>query len=186
MTGSAATSSPAVTADEIVSLLGLVPHPTEGGHFVETYRSGEGVRSGERVAAVSLPERFGGRRALATAIYYLLRPGTISHLHRLASDEIFHFYIGDPIEMLNLHPDGSGCRLVIGTDLAAGMRPQVVVPAGVWQGARLVPGGRFALLGCTVSPGFEYADYTHGDRDALTAAYPVFRTEIADLTVPGA
>lgn len=149
-----------LTADEIIALLGLVPHPEEGGHFHETYRS-----------------------TFATAIHYLLTPATISHMHRLASDEVFHFYLGDPVEMLHLHPDGSGSRMVLGTDLAAGMRPQIVVKRGVWQGARLATGGRRALMGCTVAPAFEYADYDHGHRAALIAAYPAFRTDIEALTV---
>jgi predicted cupin superfamily sugar epimerase len=82
-----------------------------------------------------------------------LTPDTFSALHRLASDEVFHFYLGDPVEMLQVWPDGSHRVVLIGTDLAAGERPQVVVPRGIWQGARLRPGGRFALLGTTVAPG---------------------------------
>jgi predicted cupin superfamily sugar epimerase len=80
-------------------------------------------------------------------------------MHRLRSDEVFHFYLGDEVEMLQLWPDGTGRRVGLGSDLAAGMLPQTVVPQGVWQGSRLVRGGRFALLGCTVSPGFDYADF---------------------------
>lgn len=167
-----------LTADEIISRLSLVPHPEEGGYFRETYRCPEGM------TAAAIGERYGGPRSFGTAIYYLLTPGTMSHLHRLASDEIFHFYLGDPVEMLHLFPDGGGRRVTIGPDLAAGMWPQVVVDRGVWQGARLAPGGRYALLGCTVAPGFEYADYGHGDRAALTAAYPAFRADIEDLTAP--
>ena len=86
-------------------------------------------------------------------------------MHRLQTDEIFHFYLGDPVEMLQLGPDDSGKVLILGTNLLRGMRPQVIVPAGVWQGSRLLPGGRFALLGTTVSPGFERADYENGQRD---------------------
>src|SRR5581483_11176343 len=100
--------------------------------------------------------------AAATAIYYLLTPDTVSAMHRLATDEIFHFYLGDPVEMLQLRPDGSHRVAILGPDLDAGQRPQIVVPRGVWQGARLVPGGRFALLGTTVAPGFDYADYETG------------------------
>ena len=85
----------------------------------------------------------------------------------MQSDEIFHFYLGDPVEMLQLLPDGRGKTVTIGLDLRAGMMPQVVVPRGVWQGSRLVAGGKFALLGCTVAPGFDFADYEHGRRTDL-------------------
>jgi predicted cupin superfamily sugar epimerase len=165
-----------MTAAEVVALLELRPHPREGGFFAETYRAGE------RIAAHGLPERYGGARACGTAIYYLLTPHTISAMHRLASDEIFHFYLGDPVEMLHLAPAGSGRTVILGADLAAGQRPQAVVPRGVWQGARLVAGGAFALLGTTVAPGFEYQDYEDGDRDALLAAYPAFGELIRVLT----
>lgn len=153
------------TAEEIIALLGLEPHPAEGGHYRETWRSPE------QVAAEALPARYGAARSVGTAIYYLLTPDTFSHIHRLRSDEVFHFYLGDPVEMLQL-PDGEdGAVVEIGPDLTAGQRPQVLVPAGVWQGARLKPGGRFALLGCTVAPGFEFADYEHGQRTALLQSW---------------
>lgn len=166
----------ALSAERLIATLGLVPHPEEGGFFVETWR-------GERqVAADALGGAYDGPRSVGTAIYYLLTPDTFSALHRLKSDEVFHFYLGDPVEMLHLHPDGSHARVVLGTDLEAGERPQVVVPAGVWQGARLVDGGAVALLGCTVAPGFDYADYDHGDRAALTDGWPAARTMIERLT----
>ncbi len=165
-----------LTVDQIKSVLNLKPHPEEGGLFVETYRSDE------RISAEALGGRYRGTRSVATAIYYLLTPDTFSAMHRLASDEIFHFYLGDPVEMLQLSPDGSGSVVTVGPDLARGMRPQVVVPRGIWQGSRLVPGGRFALLGTTVTPGFDFADYEHGQRDELVAAYPELRERIAALT----
>jgi predicted cupin superfamily sugar epimerase len=160
-------------ADEIRRRLGLEPHPAEGGYFAETYRSSE-----------SLPPGAGpsGARPLATAIYYLITPRAFSEMHRLASDEIFHFYLGDPVQMLLLAPDGTGRVVVLGTDLEAGMRPQVVVPRGVWQGSRLVPGGRAALLGTTVSPGFTPADYEPGVRGALAKSHPAFRDLVHALT----
>lgn len=131
--------------------------------------------------ASALPVRYGAARSFGTAIYYLLTPTTFSALHKLESDEIFHFYLGGAVQMLQLHPDGSGRTLTIGNDLAAGQKPQVVVPRGVWQGARLVSGD-FALLGCTVGPGFEFEDYSHGERTSLTACYPDFSVEIQRLT----
>jgi predicted cupin superfamily sugar epimerase len=160
----------------IIAALGLVPHPKEGGYFRETYRAAE------MLAPPALGGRYAGARAVSTAIYYLLTPTTFSALHRLAGDEVFHFYAGDPVEQLRLFPDGRGEVVTIGNNLSSGMRPQTVVPRGVWQGARLVPGGRYALLGCTVAPGFDYADYEHGGRHALSAAFPAFAGQIATLT----
>ena len=165
-----------MSADELKRLLKLKPLPGEGGWFVETYRASE------TIAAGSLGTGPSGPRSLSTAIYYLLTPEDFSALHRVGSDEIFHFYLGDPVEMLQLLPGGGGATVRIGTDLAAGSRPQVLVPKGVWQGARLVPGGAFALLGTTVSPGFDRADYETGDRQALLASHPAFRDAILALT----
>ncbi|MBN1956016.1 MAG: cupin domain-containing protein [Anaerolineae bacterium] len=164
-----------ITAEQIISLLNLQPHP-EGGYFRESYRSDE------QIPPAGLPDRYPGARSFGTAIYYLLTPGTFSRMHRLATDEVFHFYLGDPVEMLQLWPDGTGGSITIGPDIARGMQPQVVVPRGVWQGSRLAAGGRFALLGTTVAPGFEFADYEVGQRGKLAAAYPHFRDLIAALT----
>lgn len=125
-----------LTVEALCRILGLIPHPVEGGYFAETYRSVE------QLPASGLPSRYGAARAASTAIYYLLTPDTFSAMHRLASDEIFHFYLGDPVEMLHLHPDGSHRVLVIGPDLEAGQRPQVIVPRHIWQGARLIPATR--------------------------------------------
>ena len=111
-------------------------------------------------------------RAQGTAIYYLLEPGTFSEMHVLESDEIFHFYFGDPVEMLQLHPNGGSAILTLGPDLAAGQHVQVIVPAGVWQGTRLIGDGKVALLGCTVTPGFDYADYRTRRLAELAAKWP--------------
>ena len=165
-----------LTADQIITLLNLKPHPEEGGYFVETYRSTE------TLSEKALPSRYKGVRLFGTAIYYLLTPETFSAMHRLPSDEIFHFYIGDPVEMLQLWPDGSIRVLILGSDILNGMQPQVVVPRGVWQGAKLLKDGKFALLGTTVSPGFEFADYESGQRDDLVKSYPKFRELITALT----
>lgn len=163
------------TAEQLIARLHLQPHPREGGYFRETYRCDETFGPG------SLPERYGAPRAAGTAIYYLLTPNTYSALHRLQSDEVFHFYLGGPVRMLQLHPDGTGRTVVLGADVLAGQEPQVVVPRGVWQGSYLEEGD-FALLGCTVAPGFDYADYEDGRRDELTRAYPRFAELIARLT----
>jgi len=166
-----------MTADEVKELLGLVPHPREGGYFVRTYEATETI-----AAAAFLDGRYAGARRTGTAIYYLLEPGTFSEMHRLASDEVFHLYMGDAVEMLQLLPDGSGRVVVIGTDLKAGERPQVVVERGVWQGSRLRSGGSWALMGCSVSPGFEFEDYEEGRREELSTEWPEFVGMIEGLT----
>jgi predicted cupin superfamily sugar epimerase len=158
-----------MTASDLIRLLDLRPLPREGGYYRETYRS-----------ALRLADRAAG-----TAIYYLLTPDTCSALHRLPTDEVFHFYLGSPVRMLQLPPDGPGQVLLLGTDLASGQRPQVVVPAGVWQGSELVPGGEFALLGTTMAPGFEFADYEPADRIPLCTRYPDVADFINRLTPLG-
>jgi predicted cupin superfamily sugar epimerase len=164
------------SAELLKQTLKLVPLSIEGGYFAETYRSSVVL------PAECLEGGYSGGRSSCTAIYYLLEPGTFSEMHRVKSDEIFHFYLGDPVEMLQLWPDGSHRTLTIGTDIVQGMRPQVVVPRGVWQGTRLLAGGKVALLGCTVSPGFEYEDYESGKRAELVKQYPAVSEFIEGLT----
>ena len=123
-----------------------------------------------------------GVRPYGTAIYYLLEAGTFSEMHVLASDEIFHFCLGDPVEMLQLHPSGGSTVLTLGADLQAGQQVQLVVPAGVWQGTRLVGDGKVALLGCTVTPGFDFADYRSGKFAELSAQWPAEAERIRKLT----
>jgi len=170
-----------MTADEVKKLLGLAPHPREGGWYVRTYEAAERVGA-EACASREPAARYAGARLTGTAIYYLLEPETFSEMHRLKSDEVFHFYAGDPVEMLQLAEGDAGRMILIGNDLAAGQRPQVLAPRGVWQGSRLVLGGAWALLGCTVSPGFEFEDYEDGGRDELCAGWPEFAETIRALT----
>jgi len=113
------------TADEVIRLLDLKPLTIEGGFFRETYRSPD---------LIDLP-RYSSQRSLATAIYYLITPETFSRMHRVPGEEIFHFYLGDPVEMLQLDPDGTGEIITMGQHLAAGMKLQHIVPGGWWQGA---------------------------------------------------
>jgi predicted cupin superfamily sugar epimerase len=103
-------------------------------------------------------------------------------MHRLPTDEVFHVYAGGPARMLQLLADGSGYELLLGTSLRAGHLPQVIVPAGVWQGSFLEPGVEFVLLGTTMSPGFEFADYERGRRADLVAQYPAHSQLITRLT----
>jgi uncharacterized protein len=165
-----------MTAEQLIAHLGLKPLPREGGWYRETYRADLAL------PADALAPHYPGGRAAGTAIYYLLTPDTFSALHRLAGDEVFHFYLGGPVEMLQLDPRRGEARVVVlGSDLLAGQRPQVVVPGGVWQGSRLRPGGAFALLGTTMAPGFDFADYEDADAAALAAAFPAFTESIHRL-----
>ena len=169
---------PGLDAEALKRLLGLQPLPREGGFYAETYRAAL------TLPAPALPAAYAGARSAATAIYYLLTPGTASTLHRLPGDEVYHFYLGDPVTLLLLPPDGPGETRVLGPDLAGGMHVQTVVPGGVWQGSRLRPGGAFALLGTTMAPGFDFADFEAADGPALRARHPVFAELIEALTPP--
>lgn len=173
-----------MTAAEVKRLLGLEPHPREGGWFRRTYTSGA-ILPASVFAGTPEPAQYNGPRRLATAIYYLLEPHNFSEMHRLASDEIFHHYAGGPVEMLQLWPGGRIEQIVLGKDLAAGHRPQVLIPRGVWQGARLCNGSDWALLGCTVHPGFDYSDYESGTRAELLAGWPAATSLIKSLTRGG-
>jgi predicted cupin superfamily sugar epimerase len=159
-----------MTANELKALLHLEPHPIEGGFFRRTYTS-------------ALPvELERGTRPSGTAIYYLLEPGTFSEMHMLESDELFHFYLGDPVEMLQLYADGRSAVFILGQDLAARQHVQLVVPAGVWQGTRLLGDGQAALLGCTVTPGFDFTDYRNASYAELVEKWPEEEERIRALT----
>lgn len=178
-----------LNAADIKEILHLEPH-FEGGYYRRTYESDD------MLAHSALDARYTGPRHTGTAIYYLLEPDTFSEIHRLKSDEIFHFYLGDAVEMLQLTPPranvtgneependpGRAERIILGNDLTLGQQPQVLAQQGVWQGSRLVSGGNFALLGCTVSPGFEVEDYEKGERYALIRQWPEFSDLIRTLT----
>ena len=167
-----------MTAHDLIGRLGLRPLPGEGGFYRETWRSDASL------SASSLDPRYGRDKLAGTAIYYLVTdaPDGFSALHRLPTDEVFHFYLGDPVEQWRLHEDGRIERTVLGHDLAGGQVVQSVAPRGVWQGTRLCPGGRFALLGTTMAPGFDPQDYEPGDRARLLAAYPGARDVVLALT----
>jgi predicted cupin superfamily sugar epimerase len=166
-----------MTAEAVKNVLGLQPHPREGGWYVRTWESEEFVE-----ASCFDDGRYDGARRTSTAIYYLLEPGTFSEMHVLESDEIFHHYLGGAVEMLQLFEDGSSERVVIGKDLAAGERPQHVVKRRVWQGTRLLKAEGFALLGCTVSPGFEFVDYEDASAEELVVKWPGEAEMIRALT----
>ena len=152
--------------ETIIQKLNLKPHPREGGYFAETYHSPDNLDG------ISTKPDHATEKSMATAIYYLITPDSFSKLHRLPTDELFHFYKGDPVTMLHLYPDGSSKIITLGNDIEAGERPQVLVPRNVWQGSVLKDGGRYALMGTTMSPGFDFDDYQQGNRDELISQYP--------------
>jgi len=164
-----------LSRNKIISLLNLKPLPGEGGYYRETYRAGE------KISAECLPNRNQSAKEFSTAIYYLLTPDTFSALHLLPTDELFHFYLGDPVEMLQLYPDGSGKTLILGQDIENGMSLQTLVPQNTWQGSRLLPGGNFALLGTTVAPAFDFTDSIPADKDYLLKRYPKHAEMIVKL-----
>jgi uncharacterized protein len=164
------------TAAELIARLGLAPLPVEGGWFRETWRAADVW------PRAALPPRYTGERSAATAILYLITAGTPSLLHRVASDELYCFHDGDPVEMLQLHGDGGGEVVRFGRDHAAGERLQALVPAGVWQGSALAAGGEWALFSVIVAPGFDPADYVHGTRTELLARWPAHAARIRALT----
>lgn len=156
------------TAAKLAAHLGMAPIPHEGPLFVRTYESAE---------------TFGPRPA-CSAIYALITAEHFSALHRLATDELWFFHAGSPLELLLLHPGGRSEIAIVGADVLGGQRPQACVPRGVWMGARPLDRapGAFALISNTLAPAFDYADYEPGDRAALTAAYPERAALIAALT----
>ncbi len=166
-----------LSADKIIEFFDMKILPGEGGYYSETYRSNHNL------SASSLPVDYDTERSLGTAIYYMLTPDTKSLLHRLPTEEIYHFYLGDPVLMLMLYPDGSSERVVLGQDIARGQSLQHTVPKGVWQGSYLLEGGKFGLMGTTMAPGFDFADNELGDRENLKSLYPSQRELINKLTI---
>ena len=153
--------------------LNLNRHP-EGGWFRETYRASE------TFPADALPARFGRSRSFSTAIHYLLEQGDFSALHRLKSDEIWHFHDGGPLTVHVISPEGEHYEILLGPDAEQGERFQAVVPAGCWFGAETSAG--FSLVGCTLSPGFDFSDFEMGDRAGLTTLFPKHSALIARMT----
>jgi uncharacterized protein len=165
-----------LTPERLIALLGLAPLPIEGGYFRQTYQAKE------QIETEALPGRYSGPRFLGSAIYYLLHGAAFSALHRLGSDEVYHFYLGDPVEMLLLYPNGKDEVTILGPDLEHGQQLQRVVPHSAWQGSRLLTGGSWALLGTTMAPAYHQDDFELGDRAALLRRYPRAAALIEALT----
>lgn len=164
---------------EVVQLLELEPHPREGGWFKEIYRSQEHIPAG------GLADRYSGPRATSTLIYYLITPERYSLFHRVKSDEIFHFYLGDAASLCTIDGDnGNFESIVLGKDITRGQNLYSVVRHRCWQAVTLIPGGKWALLAATVSPGFDYQDFDEPDRDYLLRLCPEHSALITRLTRP--
>ena len=156
-----------------IDRLGLLPHP-EGGYYKETYRSTEEVISN------ALPSRFPGNRALSTAIYFLLEKGNFSAFHRIKSDEIWHFYDGNPILIHAIDANGNLTTYKLGNLHGEGVFPQITIPANTWFASETT--GDFSLAGCTVSPGFDFNDFEMADRESLINLYKEHRAIIEQFT----
>ena len=158
-----------------VEKLQLEKHP-EGGFFRETYRATE------RIPLQGLPSRFSGERCLSTGIYFLIAEGEFSAFHRIKSDEMWHFYKGESLEVYVIQPDGSLEIIKLGNNPARGEVLQAVVPANCWFASRVVEPEGYALVGCTVSPGFDFVDFELAQRAQLASAYPAHAPLISALT----
>ena len=161
--------------NNLITALNLQPHP-EGGWYRETYRATESL------SPTALPDRFDGQRSHATAIYFLLNSESFSVLHRIKSDEQWHFYSGSSLTVHIIHPDGRYAPIKLGQNLSQGETFQAVVPYGCWFGATVDTPDSYALVGCSVAPGFDFADFEMADRDSLSKEFPQHTELIARLT----
>lgn len=164
-----------LNAEYWIDRLNLEPHP-EGGFFRQTYRAPLVIPQS------ALPDTFRGSRNVSTAIYFLLTGHDFSALHRLAADEVWHFYIGSALLIHRIDPDGHYSVIKLGQNLEASEQLQCIVAAGNWFGSRLEVPDTYALVGCTVAPGFDFADFEIAPRAGLLAQYPQHRDLIAELT----
>ncbi len=158
-----------------VTHLDMLPHP-EGGYYKEVYRSAESIPEG------ALPARFQGNRSFATGIYFMITSENFSAFHRLQADELWHHYAGDAVRISLISPDGRYSELRVGNDPEKGEAFQVVVPAGYWFAAEVATEGSYSLVGCTVAPGFDFADFEMGKREVLLEEYPHCEGVIGRLT----
>lgn len=165
-----------MTAEELIRFLGLEPLTIEGGYFRRTYCSDEVIPQ------PSLPRRYVVDHPFGTCIYYLLTKQTFSQFHSLLSDETYHFYLGDPVELVELHPNGECSTTILGQDIMNGQKVQHTIPRGTWQASYLREGGEWALLGCTVSPGFDDNDFVKGNWEQLLRTHPKHHQIIMRLT----
>jgi len=159
--------------EKYVDELGLQPHP-EGGWYREVYRSNETHPFGDG--------DFPSGRNICTAIYFMIAKGNFSAFHKIKSDETWHFYAGDPLEVVEIDTAGNLKKTLIGNDIAKGNVFQYTVPAGAWFASRVYSGGDFSLVGCTVAPGFDFRDFEMAEREKLIGDFPSHKTTIEELT----
>lgn len=162
------------TIESLINLYGMHRHP-EGGYYVETYRSPE------TMSQDSLPERFRGTRSFCTAIYFLLVGDEFSSFHRIQADEIWHYYHGDPVEVIMIDENGEFSKVLVGPDWDSGQHFQYTVKAGTWFASRCAKNTGFSFVGCTVAPGFDFADFELAKRDELVARHPQHRDLIVEF-----
>ena len=160
---------------DLVKVLKLKPHP-EGGYYKETYRSADSI------GVSGLPQGFNGPRQFSTAIYFLIEKNNFSAFHRIKSDETWHFYTGDALEVIEIDPFGNLKCTLVGSDLSSDEMFQYTVPAGHWFASRVKEGGEYSLVGCTVSPGFDFEDFEMASRSELIKQFPSHETIIKQLT----
>ncbi len=153
------------TAQYWIEKLELLSHP-EGGYFKEVYRSSENIKQD------ALPDRFSGSRAFSTSIYFLLGNNDFSAFHRIKSDELWHFYAGGPLDVYMIHPDGKGEIVTLGNNPDEGECFQFAVPAGSWFASKPKSDTEYALVGCTVAPGFDFEDFEMAKKEQLLQEYP--------------
>lgn len=164
-----------VTVKELIKLFDLKPHP-EGGYFKETYKANGNIKK------QALPSNFSGDRSFSTAIYFLLPKGSKSNLHRIKSDEVWHFYLGGPLTLVIIHKNGQTDSVTLGQNVQADQKIQYVVPADSWFGAYPNSDTEFSFVGCTVAPGFDFNDFELGNKDILLKQYPNAKEIIEKLS----
>lgn len=161
--------------EELISKLGLQPHP-EGGYFKETYRSPDIISHQE------LGKNYSGERNVSTCIYFLLTSDMFSAFHKINQDEIWHIYEGSPIELHTISENGNHSKYLIGADFSSNQTPQLVVHGGNYFAAKIPKKDAYALVGCTVAPGFDFEDFELPSRQELTARFPEHKELIANFT----
>lgn len=163
------------TAKDYIKHLQLLQHP-EGGYYKEVYRSAL------RLPADALPVEFGGNRQVCTSIYFLIEKENFSAFHRIKSDETWHFYDGDALEVIELIADGTLKKTAVGRNIEQNEQLQYTVMANTWFASRVKTGGEFSLVGCTVAPGFDFKDFEMAERAQLLELFPQHKNEITALT----
>ena len=164
-----------IKAKYFIDKLKLLKHP-EGGYYREIYRSGEFIN------IEGLPNRYGNRRVFSTSIYFLLDGRQVSKFHRLKSDEVWHFYYGSSIKIYIIDENKNLNEITLGNDLSKGEIFQFTITKNNWFGAELIDKNSFALIGCSVSPGFDFEDFELADKDMLLKNFPQFENVIKRLT----